>query len=165
MTRDSGCTDGDLDHHDWRPISFRFETQLLDHRGRVQVRQPDTDGARVYFVCLKCRGWTYGVFDWVGFYLGDSDPVSVPPARPIPLAGPDHVLQPGEPTLDLLEQRGGFIRNTPRHTSTHCDMPPGEDGDIWECPECGRRWQCRWRSGTGKWWLLWRWPRNWVWWR
>lgn len=67
----SRCTDGDLDHHEWQPVSFRFETQLLDDEGRVQVRQPDIEKAHVYFICMKCRGWTYGVFDWVGYYLGD----------------------------------------------------------------------------------------------
>lgn len=67
----SGCIDGDLDAHEWQPVSFRFETQLLDGEGRVQIRQPDIEEARVFFICMKCRGWTYGVFDWVGFYLGD----------------------------------------------------------------------------------------------
>lgn len=75
----SGCLEGDLDHHVWEPCSFRFETQLLDPEGRVQIRQPDIEEARVYFICMKCRGWTYGVFNWVGYYLGDPD--SVLPTR------------------------------------------------------------------------------------
>ncbi len=69
----SGCIDGDLDAHEWQPCSFRFEAQLLDDQGRVHIRQPDIEEAHVYFICMKCRGWTYGVFDWVGFYLGDPD--------------------------------------------------------------------------------------------
>jgi hypothetical protein len=97
--------------------------------------------------------------------LGDSDPVSVPPARPIPPAGPDHILQPGEPTLDLLEQRGGFVHQP--HTSRHCPTAGGTHRDIWECPECGRRWQYK-APGNPEyagWRLLLWWPRNWMWWR
>lgn len=52
-------------------MSFRFETQLLDDRGGVRIRQPDIEAARVYFICMKCNGWTYSVFDWVGYYLTD----------------------------------------------------------------------------------------------
>jgi hypothetical protein len=71
----AGCVDGDMYSHVWQPCSFRFETQLLDDMGRVRIRQPDIDEARVYFVCMRCRGWTYGVFNWVGFTLGDPDDV------------------------------------------------------------------------------------------
>lgn len=67
----SGCIDGDLDEHVWEPLSFRFEAQLLDDDGRVLIRQPAIDDAHVYFICMKCRGWTYGVFEWVGFFLGN----------------------------------------------------------------------------------------------
>lgn len=69
----SGCIDGDLEHHAWQPVSFRFETQMLDEHGRVLVKQPAIEDARVYFVCLKCRGYTYGEFEWVGYYLGDPE--------------------------------------------------------------------------------------------
>ena len=69
----SRCVDGGIDAHDWQPVSFRFETQTLGPHGEVLIRQPDIDEARVYFVCMKCRGWTYGVFDWVGYYLGHPD--------------------------------------------------------------------------------------------
>ncbi len=50
---DSDCIDGDLYAHDWTPLSFVFETQLLDEDGRVRVRQPATDHAKVYCVCMK----------------------------------------------------------------------------------------------------------------
>ena len=71
----SSCIDGGHGAHEWQVVSFRFETQLLDEVGRVRVRQPDMDEARVYFICHKCRGWTYGVYNWVGYYLGDPDTV------------------------------------------------------------------------------------------
>lgn len=69
----SGCIDGDSDHHVWQPCSFRFETQLLDDRGRVLARQPDLDAGRVYFICMKCRGFSFADFSYVGFQLGDTD--------------------------------------------------------------------------------------------
>ncbi|MFI6317320.1 hypothetical protein ACIBG8_07365 [Nonomuraea sp. NPDC050556] len=72
------CVDGE--NHLWKPLSFVFETQLLDAYGRVRIRQPKTTAARVYCVCLGCRSWTYVEADWVGYYLG----------------GPEHV----DPTLD-----------------------------------------------------------------
>lgn len=71
------CVDGS--DHDWKPISFVFETQLLDGYGRVQVRQPAINDGRVYLVCLGCCSHTYVNTDWVGYYLG----------------GPEHV----DPTL------------------------------------------------------------------
>ena len=64
----SNCSDGDLYAHEWQPISFVFETQLLDAEGRVIVRQPKTEKARVYCVCMKCHKHTYIETDWVGFY-------------------------------------------------------------------------------------------------
>jgi hypothetical protein len=64
------CVDGTMEGHDWAPLSFVFETQLLDEEGRVRVRQPALDDARVYCVCMKCRGYTYVVTEWVGFFLG-----------------------------------------------------------------------------------------------
>lgn len=71
----SGCIDGDLYAHDWQPLSFVFESQLLDSEGRVLIRQPDIDEARVYCVCMKCRGWSYAVVDFVGFFLGNPDDI------------------------------------------------------------------------------------------
>lgn len=56
--------------HQWQPLSFVFETQLLDERGRVAVRQPDMDSGRVYAVCMPCRSHTYIETAWVGYYLG-----------------------------------------------------------------------------------------------
>lgn len=56
--------------HQWQPLSFVFETQLLDGLGRVEIRQPDIDKARVYAVCMPCRSHTYVETAWVGYYLG-----------------------------------------------------------------------------------------------
>lgn len=62
------CNDGA--EHRWQPVSFRFETQLLDGSGRVVIRQPDLREARVYMVCLGCNTHTYVVTEWAGYYLG-----------------------------------------------------------------------------------------------
>ncbi|MEU3899773.1 hypothetical protein [Streptomyces sp. NPDC045251] len=56
--------------HQWQPLSFVFETQLLDRDGRVLARQPAIDGGRVYAVCMPCRSHTYIETSWVGYYLG-----------------------------------------------------------------------------------------------
>ncbi|MFB6512082.1 hypothetical protein ACFCW4_02725 [Streptomyces virginiae] len=56
--------------HQWQPLSFVFETQMLDDSGRVVVRQPDIDRARVYAVCMPCRSHTYIETAWVGYFLG-----------------------------------------------------------------------------------------------
>ncbi len=72
------CADGQ--EHAWQPVSFVFETQLLDSDGRVQIRQPAINDGRVYLVCLGCRSHTYVNTDWVGYYLGgpeDIDPTLV----------------------------------------------------------------------------------------
>ncbi len=65
------CRDGTLYGHEWQPLSFVFETQLLDAEGRVNVRQPDTQRGRVYCVCMKCHQHTYIVTRWAGFFLPD----------------------------------------------------------------------------------------------
>ncbi len=65
--------------HKWQPLSFVFETQILGAEGRVVVRQPKTEGGRVYCVCMKCASHTYVVTQWSGFYLGgDQDPKDEP---------------------------------------------------------------------------------------
>lgn len=69
--------------HDWQPVSFVFETQLLDGQGRVMIRQPDLRKANVYCVCMGCRTHTYVETEWAGYYLGG------PGGGP---AGPDPVL-------------------------------------------------------------------------
>jgi hypothetical protein len=56
--------------HKWQPLSFVFESQVLDRDGRVQIRQPDIDKGRVYCVCMKCHSYTYVETKWIGFYLG-----------------------------------------------------------------------------------------------
>lgn len=58
--------------HDWTPVSFRFETQLLDDNGGVRIRQPDLEEAYIYFVCVRCAQWTYMTANWVGYFLGGS---------------------------------------------------------------------------------------------
>ena len=63
------CADGSAYSHNWEPVSFRFETQLLDPEGRVCVRQPDIDDARVYFICRRCRQWSYDSFAFAGYRL------------------------------------------------------------------------------------------------
>lgn len=65
------CLDGK--EHKWQPVSFVFETQLLDSSGRVLIRQPDIEKARVYMVCLECRLHTYIETRWAGFYLGECE--------------------------------------------------------------------------------------------
>jgi hypothetical protein len=57
--------------HAWQPISFVFESQLLDQDGRVRVRQPDTKRGRVYCVCMGCHQHTYIETRWAGFYLDE----------------------------------------------------------------------------------------------
>ena len=59
--------------HKWQPVSFRFETQLLDKDGRVHIRQPDLVSGRVYCVCMKCCSHTYIETGWVGYYLNSPD--------------------------------------------------------------------------------------------
>lgn len=60
--------DGEHEHR-WQPVSFVFETQLLDPHGRVHVRQPDIERGRVYLVCMPCRQHTYIETTWAGYYL------------------------------------------------------------------------------------------------
>lgn len=59
--------------HEWQPVSFAFETQLLDDQGRVKIRQPDLANGRVYCVCMKCLGHTYVRTGYVGYYIGSPD--------------------------------------------------------------------------------------------
>ncbi|SHI66627.1 hypothetical protein SAMN05444521_8180 [Streptomyces sp. 3214.6] len=66
----SHCPNTEDGQHQWQPVSFRFETQLLDERGRVEIRQPSIDEGRVYAVCMPCRSHTYIVTAWVGYFLG-----------------------------------------------------------------------------------------------
>jgi hypothetical protein len=71
------CDDGE--EHRWQPVSFRFETQLLDSEGRVRIRQPDIKEGRVYVVCMACRTHTYVVTEWAGYYLGGPDYSAIEP--------------------------------------------------------------------------------------
>lgn len=81
------CNDGN--DHQWQPLSFVFETQLLDESGRVRIRQPGITEGRVYVVCMGCRSHSYVVTEWVGYFLGGPGDGS---------AGPDPVL--GSPSFD-----------------------------------------------------------------
>lgn len=60
--------------HQWQPVSFRFETEMLtlDATGaiRLSIRQPDIDEGRVYCVCMACRRHTYVATKFAGHYLG-----------------------------------------------------------------------------------------------
>lgn len=68
--RQGYCVDGSFDHP-WQPISFVFESQLLDRDGRVQVRMPDVKKGRVYCVCMRCHQHTYIETGWANFYVDD----------------------------------------------------------------------------------------------
>jgi hypothetical protein len=61
------CANG----HEWQPVSFVFESQLLDSEGRVLIRQPSIDAGRVYCVCVPCGLHTYLVTRWAGYCLAD----------------------------------------------------------------------------------------------
>lgn len=58
--------------HDWQPVSFVFEIQLLGHEGRVEIRQPDTEAGQVYLVCLGCAQHTYIETSWAQYRLEGS---------------------------------------------------------------------------------------------
>lgn len=61
------CADGS--EHNWQPLSFVFESQLLDGAGRVVIRQPAIHEGRVYVVCMGCHSHTYIQTTWVGYWL------------------------------------------------------------------------------------------------
>jgi hypothetical protein len=63
--------------HTWQPVSFVFETQLLDNEGRVKIRQPDTYLAKVFCVCMACRAHTWVETRWIGYYLGGPEELYV----------------------------------------------------------------------------------------
>jgi hypothetical protein len=65
------CDDGE--EHRWVPVSFVFESQLLDGEGRVLIRQPRIKEGRVFVVCMPCRAHTYIETEWAGYYLGGPD--------------------------------------------------------------------------------------------
>ncbi len=45
--------------HEWQPVTFVCENQLLTDRGQVIVRQPDPTQAKCCVVCLKCATHSY----------------------------------------------------------------------------------------------------------
>ncbi|WP_068059180.1 hypothetical protein [Nocardia xishanensis] len=59
--------------HNWEVVSMVFETQMLDARGRVIVRQPDVQEARVYFICRGCASHTYMTTQWIGCRMYGSE--------------------------------------------------------------------------------------------
>ena len=67
--------------HNWEAVSMAFETQLLDEHGRVQVRQPDLNEGRVYFICRGCASHTYMTTQWIGCRMyGSEDALAEAPA-------------------------------------------------------------------------------------
>jgi hypothetical protein len=62
--------------HVWEPISMVFETQWLDERGGVRVRQPDLEEAQTYFICRGCASHTYMTTQWLGVRMyGSQDAI------------------------------------------------------------------------------------------
>jgi hypothetical protein len=57
--------------HEWQPLSFVFESRLIDKDGRPIIFQPGLEHARVYCVCMKCAGHTYIETHWIGSFLGE----------------------------------------------------------------------------------------------
>jgi hypothetical protein len=55
--------------HNWQPVSFVFESQILGDEGRVLIRQPDCTGGKVYCVCTKCHSHSYMETVYVGYRL------------------------------------------------------------------------------------------------
>lgn len=55
--------------HNWQPISFVFESQLLGNEGRVLVKQPNCTAGKVYCVCMKCHSHSYVETVYVGYRL------------------------------------------------------------------------------------------------
>lgn len=78
MEIDPRCSDRTTCEHRWQPVSFRFETQLLDVEGRVLVRQPAMDHGRVYVACLLCASHSYMSTRWVGHRMYGSEDESEP---------------------------------------------------------------------------------------
>ena len=60
-----------MDEHDWQPVSFVLETQLLGPKGQVRARQPDVERGRAYDVCMKCLRHSYVETEFVGYYLNE----------------------------------------------------------------------------------------------
>lgn len=59
--------------HRWKPLSFVFETQMLDSDGRVLCKQPDISSGRVYCVCMRCCSHTFIETGNVGYILNSPD--------------------------------------------------------------------------------------------
>jgi hypothetical protein len=59
--------------HNWEITGMVFETQMLDERGRVIVRQPDMETAKTYFICRNCATHTYMTTEWIGYQLYGSE--------------------------------------------------------------------------------------------
>lgn len=64
--------------HTWQPVSFVFESQLLDGpSGRVIIRQPDTKAGRVYLVCMGCHSHTWIETEWTGAWIMSEEQLEV----------------------------------------------------------------------------------------
>src|SRR5690606_32156515 len=59
--------------HNWEVVSMVFETQFLGPNGSVNVRQPDIDRGRTYFICRGCASHTYMTTQWIGCRMYGSE--------------------------------------------------------------------------------------------
>ncbi len=50
-----------------------FERQALDARGGVEIRQPDLEVGRVYFICRGCACHTFMTTQWLGCRMYGSE--------------------------------------------------------------------------------------------
>ena len=143
------CDDG---WHRWQPVSFRFETQLLDKDGRVQIRQPDLREGRVYVVCMECFTHTYVETDgqattsagrrvspsqslppWTGQYetrrTSDVRGFHGTPMAPYQpgFTWPEGICGKGESAPSSC--RAASARSVPDPESLLCTLDPGHEGD------------------------------------
>jgi hypothetical protein len=66
--------------HTWEPTGMVFETDLLEVDGRyirTNIRLPDTDEAKCYFICRKCASYTYMTTQWIGYRMHGSEDAAV----------------------------------------------------------------------------------------
>lgn len=57
-----------------------FETELLEIHGRYvrsNIRLPDIDEAKCYFICRGCASYTYMTTQWIGYRMYGSEDAAV----------------------------------------------------------------------------------------
>ena len=115
--------------HDWKPLSFVFECQLLDKDGRVQIRQPGISKGRVYCVCMKCLSHSYVETAWAGYYLGSPDLLEdalIDNEEPeVQGCGPDPTPEDKEIQVTVIK---GTVKACPRYVYV-------QDGHFIKIPE------------------------------